>query len=953
MASHILPLKFLQGGYTVKKVNLFLVLVSLLAFAECSFADRFGGLFKKGDSSDSSFIWLLGAAALASNQTPGQVPGYDPSNPDTSISRYVVASEGGTLYLNNELQLTIPPGSLTEDTTIEIHKLDSVPAGYTQGFIALGQAYELLPEGTTFDPANPATLTVHYDTSRLAVQSLDPESMAVAYLDTKSGSFVGVPNSVDASSGTVRAQLQHFTIYIPMAQNYATANVTPPSILLSGTMPANAMAGAPVYVMARVTTPYAGSGGSITKVQIRYTMEGDSFDSGWVNMESVQLPSPMYAGSYYENYYGYLIDASKWHSDPCAAGMVSAVNPEIHVQFRAVDNATRITNSPTYDIEANRVLVPGTSSIQSSGTGTVIAAGYSRTMRVRANYTNGCGGATTGPAQVVIEPSRIHITPSVGSSGSSGAEAYPALGTFVLTPTVVPASGSNSMLVSVSDVEPLLPYNFNVIPGSLKSIQVLDTNGAVPTGPIVVDGRSEYALDVRGLDEFGNSIPILPTSWSVDDAGSSVAGDGLVTLSNNPVIATVIATYDPFGSDPDAPTSSVQLNIIPRYTVSVNVAGLVGSTTLALNGVTEATPVASDGAYMLTGYVGDLTTATVSAVAQPFMGACHGDSQLVNGSDVAIDVQCYQLMGNSVISSTPLALGSPIRQVDLAGGTAGYQDGFGNNARFRNPYQITTDGKNLYVADSNNHRIRKIVIATGETTTVAGSGVAGLLDGVGTEAQLSLPRGITTDGTYLYLADNHTIKKIHLLTRQVTTIAGDSTTGANDDANGLLARFNQPTEMTTDGMNLFVTDYNNHVIRRVNITSGAVSSLAGSFGNPGLVDGTGAIARFNHPLGITMDGTHLYLTDYTNARIRRVTIADGSTITYTFTLSYPEAITYIGGHVYVTFGASPSDLYRIDVSTGVGQNILPNMAALPHGASSDGIHLFLDDFSSGYFRQLY
>jgi len=89
----------------------------------------------------------------------------------------------------------------------------------------------------------------------------------------------------------------------------------------------------------------------------------------------------------------------------------------------------------------------------------------------------------------------------------------------------------------------------------------------------------------------------------------------------------------------------------------------------------------------------------------------------------------------------------------LAGSSSGYTDATGTSAQFNYPKGITTDGTNLYVADQSNHRIRKIVISTGVVTTLAGQSDNGSTDATGTSASFYTPSGITTDGTNLYVAD--------------------------------------------------------------------------------------------------------------------------------------------------------------------------------------------------------
>lgn len=205
----------------------------------------------------------------------------------------------------------------------------------------------------------------------------------------------------------------------------------------------------------------------------------------------------------------------------------------------------------------------------------------------------------------------------------------------------------------------------------------------------------------------------------------------------------------------------------------------------------------------------------------------------------------------------------------LAGSrTQGAVDAAGTEASFNHPFDITTDGNNLYVADSMNSKIRKIVIATGAVTTLAGSGTVGSLDATGTAASFSYPRGLTTDGNNLYVADsgNNKIRKIVIATGVITTLAGSGAVGYLD-ATGTEASFSSPRSITTDGSNLYVTDSGNNRIRKIVIATGVVTTLAGS-GAAGSLDATGATALFHSPQGITTDGKNLYVADSDNHKIR-------------------------------------------------------------------------------------
>lgn len=239
-------------------------------------------------------------------------------------------------------------------------------------------------------------------------------------------------------------------------------------------------------------------------------------------------------------------------------------------------------------------------------------------------------------------------------------------------------------------------------------------------------------------------------------------------------------------------------------------------------------------------------------------------------------------------------------------GTIGSTDGTGAAALFYGPVGITTDGTNLYVSDNENGTIRQIVIATGKVTTLAGTaGLYGTVDGTGAAARFSQPYGITTDGTNLYVADfyNETIRQIVIATGKVTTLAGTAGVYGSVDGTGAAARFRYPVGITTDGTNLYVTELINNTIRQIVIATGKVTTLAGTADfSGGSVDGTGAAAQFNQPYGITTDGSNLYVVDTGDATFRQIVIASGKVTTLPITAGFdlPTGITTDGTNIYVT-----------------------------------------------------
>jgi len=223
---------------------------------------------------------------------------------------------------------------------------------------------------------------------------------------------------------------------------------------------------------------------------------------------------------------------------------------------------------------------------------------------------------------------------------------------------------------------------------------------------------------------------------------------------------------------------------------------------------------------------------------------------------------------------------TPAGVVTTLAGTAGQigsADGTGAAASFWYPEAVAVDGAgNVYVADRNNATIRKVTPA-GVVTTLAGSaGQNGSADGTGAAASFSYPSGVAVDGAgnvYVADSDNNTIRKV-TAAEVVTTLAGSVGLSGSADGTGAAARFSYPTGVAVDGAgNVYVADYYNDTIRKVT-PAGVVTTLAGTAGQYGSADGTGATARFSYPTGVAVDGAgNVYVADSDNNTIRKVTPA--------------------------------------------------------------------------------
>lgn len=288
--------------------------------------------------------------------------------------------------------------------------------------------------------------------------------------------------------------------------------------------------------------------------------------------------------------------------------------------------------------------------------------------------------------------------------------------------------------------------------------------------------------------------------------------------------------------------------------------------------------------------------------------------------------------GNHVIRKVDIDSGTV---VTLAGkrGQAGYIDGTGTNARFKAPIGITILDSVLYVADTDNHCIRRINKENGETVTVAGTGsTSGNTDGFGVSALFNFPFGITNDGEFLYIADtfNYTIRRVEIQTGKVITLAGKAGEGGYKDGSRIDARFYYPSDMEVKGGELFIADLGNDVIRTIDLSQWTVNTIAGTPRVSGAADGLIGIGKFDSPADLAVIGDYIYVTDMNNNSIRSVNISTGELTTIAGAPSYtgatddsgdnsrfstPGGITIEGSTLYVadTFNHT---IRKIDAETG-------------------------------------
>lgn len=292
--------------------------------------------------------------------------------------------------------------------------------------------------------------------------------------------------------------------------------------------------------------------------------------------------------------------------------------------------------------------------------------------------------------------------------------------------------------------------------------------------------------------------------------------------------------------------------------------------------------VSSDGSSITTitgisgvsGSSGDGGPAASALVSTPYAIAVDGAGNIV-----------FADTGNNAIRE----INATTNKISTIAGTLGGTPGFGGDgntatsALLASPQGFAFDASgNLYIADTGNNRIRKVDSSTGIITTIAGNGTPGFADNsAALSGEFNQPTGITiavaTDGSSaIYVADfvNNRIRKIDIATGALSTVAGDGSAGYSGDTQpALSATLNSPTSVAADAAgNLYIADFENSVIRKVNASTGKITTLAGNGTASFIGDGFDAnSAGLTKPYSVYLDGSgNVFVADTYNLRAREV-----------------------------------------------------------------------------------
>lgn len=483
-------------------------------------------------------------------------------------------------------------------------------------------------------------------------------------------------------------------------------------------------------------------------------------------------------------------------------------------------------------------------------------------------YTTGCGADTTKTVSVTNSPDAIVGADSI-CNGLTTTYTNPSTGGVWSSSNTSVASinASSGVITAVAPGTITIFYNIGTcFATKLLTVKSLPTAGSI-------DGTNNLCLGL--VAELGATAPF--GVWS--SSNESVATISETARATGLAVGTTTISY----TVSNTCGTAISTHILNVREVPTIIAGSIppatfGSTSVTMTFTTTGTPTNYSLTWNSTALSAGFTSISTSLGSSP-LSISLPSSGVFGTFSGNISVSNAYCTSNSTPISVSILTGKNI--YTFAGnGTSGYSgdNGVATSAEIANPSQIATDRNgNTYIADYTNAVVRKID-RYGIISTFAGNGVIGFSGDGGSalSAQLSHPSGIAVDSSNnVYISDfnNHVVRKVDAITGIITTVAGNgahSYTGDGGPATS--ASLFYPMGLSFDNENnLHITDYLHSVIRKVD-ASGIISTVAGNGTTAYTGDGSGATsASLNYPRSICFDRSgNMYIADYDNNVVRKV-----------------------------------------------------------------------------------